>query len=259
LNPIADEDGTYQILVTDTDNGCSAISTVVVNIDTQTPAAVANAPTQLSCTSTSVSLDGNGSSTGSDFIYEWTTSDGNIISGINSLTPEVNTIGTYQIMVTNTVNGCTQVAFVDVLLDGDLPGADAGVADDLTCVTDQVTLNGVASTGTNFTYLWTTSDGNIVSGDDGLNPIVDGTGTYQLLVSDTDNGCTAISTVLVEEDMGGTTYSIQYRAKSREDLESYYKHDADRLRNEGLSKFADKMLAFRTELEIIDEYSVNFN
>ena len=68
-----------------------------------------------------------------------------------------------------------------------------------------------------------------------------------------------LTKVLVEEDMGGTTYSIQYRAKSREDLENYYKQDADRLQREGLSKFADKMLAFRTELEIIDEYSVNFN
>jgi len=67
-----------------------------------------------------------------------------------------------------------------------------------------------------------------------------------------------LTKVLVEEDMGGVTYSVQYRAKSRADLDSYYKHDADRLRNDGLSKFADKMLAFRTELEIIDEYTVNF-
>ncbi len=68
-----------------------------------------------------------------------------------------------------------------------------------------------------------------------------------------------LSKVLVEEEMGGVTYSIQYRAKSREDLDNYYQNDAERLRNEGLNKFADKMLAFRTELEIIDEYSVSFN
>lgn len=68
-----------------------------------------------------------------------------------------------------------------------------------------------------------------------------------------------LTKVLVEEEMGGVTYSIQYRAKSREDLDKYYKFDAERLRGEGLMKFADKMLAFRTELEIIDEYSVTFN
>ncbi|MDO1501941.1 DUF4286 family protein [Winogradskyella maritima] len=67
-----------------------------------------------------------------------------------------------------------------------------------------------------------------------------------------------LTKVLVEEDMGGQTYSIQYRAHSREALEAYYAQDADRLRQEGLVKFADKMLAFRTELEVIDEYAVDF-
>ena len=68
-----------------------------------------------------------------------------------------------------------------------------------------------------------------------------------------------LTKVLVEEDLGGVTYSVQYRATSREALDAYYKEDAERLRRDGLSKFADKMLAFRTELEIVDEYSVNFN
>ncbi|WP_242203061.1 DUF4286 family protein [Aestuariivivens insulae] len=67
-----------------------------------------------------------------------------------------------------------------------------------------------------------------------------------------------LTKVLVEEEMGGVTYSIQYRSYSREALDAYYREDADRLRTEGLKKFADKMLAFRTELQIIDEYSVEF-
>lgn len=68
-----------------------------------------------------------------------------------------------------------------------------------------------------------------------------------------------LTKVLVEEEMGGVTYSVQYRAKSREALDAYYKEDAERLRSDGMKRFADKMLAFRTELEIIDEYSVTFN
>lgn len=67
-----------------------------------------------------------------------------------------------------------------------------------------------------------------------------------------------LTKVLVDEEMGGTTYSIQYRSYSREALEKYYQEDAERLRQEGLEKFADKMLAFRTELQIIDEYNVTF-
>ncbi len=67
-----------------------------------------------------------------------------------------------------------------------------------------------------------------------------------------------LTKVLVEEDMGGTTYAIQFSAKSREALDTYYKNDAERLKKDGLKLFADKMLAFRTELEVIDEYAVNF-
>ncbi len=67
-----------------------------------------------------------------------------------------------------------------------------------------------------------------------------------------------LTKVLVEEEMGGTTYSIQYRAKSRSDLDAYYRKDAEKLRQDGLIRFKDKILAFRTELEIIDEYSVTY-
>ena len=67
-----------------------------------------------------------------------------------------------------------------------------------------------------------------------------------------------LTRVLVEEDMGGVTYSVQYHSYSREALDAYYREDAQKLRNEGLKKFADKMLTFRTELEVVDEYTVNF-
>ena len=60
--------------------------------------------------------------------------------------------------------------------------------------------------------------------------------------------------VLVDEEMGGTTYSIQYCTDSKETLQKYYDEDAPRLREEGLRLFGDKMLAFRTELELISDH-----
>lgn len=65
-------------------------------------------------------------------------------------------------------------------------------------------------------------------------------------------------TKVLVEDEETDTYSVQYRAHSREALDAYYAEDAERLRGDGLKRFADKSLAFRTELEVIDEYSVNF-
>ena len=60
--------------------------------------------------------------------------------------------------------------------------------------------------------------------------------------------------VLIEEEMGGTTYSIQYTTDSKETLQKYYQEDAPKLRDEAIKLFGDKMLSFRTELELISEH-----
>lgn len=60
--------------------------------------------------------------------------------------------------------------------------------------------------------------------------------------------------VLVEEEMGGITYSVQYTTDSKATLDKYYIEDAPKLREEALQLFGDKMLAFRTELELISEH-----
>lgn len=59
--------------------------------------------------------------------------------------------------------------------------------------------------------------------------------------------------VLVEEPMGGITYSVQYTAESKEMLEKYYEENADDLRAR-TKPFEGKFVAFRTELEVISEH-----
>jgi phosphoribosylamine-glycine ligase len=58
--------------------------------------------------------------------------------------------------------------------------------------------------------------------------------------------------VLVEEEMGGITYSVQYTTNNKETLQKYYDEDADRLRSKS-NQFTGKFVAFRTELEIVSE------
>ena len=62
-----------------------------------------------------------------------------------------------------------------------------------------------------------------------------------------------LSQVLVEEEMGGTTYSVQYTAKTRKDLDDYYQFDAEKLRNDS-AQFNGKFVAFRTELRVVMEF-----
>lgn len=61
--------------------------------------------------------------------------------------------------------------------------------------------------------------------------------------------------VLVQEDLGGVTYSVQYTCSSKELLEEYYKKDSDQLRQKGFELFGNKFGAFRTELQVIREFT----
>jgi hypothetical protein len=61
--------------------------------------------------------------------------------------------------------------------------------------------------------------------------------------------------VLVEDNPDTETYAIQYTTESRENLEDYYKNFAPKLRKEGQDLFGDKMLGFRTELQVLESYS----
>lgn len=63
--------------------------------------------------------------------------------------------------------------------------------------------------------------------------------------------------VLVEEEMGGNTYSIQYTAENREMLDQYYAEDAKKMREHVTNLFGNKFVAFRTELAVINEYTVH--
>ena len=59
--------------------------------------------------------------------------------------------------------------------------------------------------------------------------------------------------VLTDQDLGGPTYSIQYRCKSKEVLQGYYNEDAQNMRAQS-APFAGKFIAFRTELDVIQEF-----
>lgn len=60
--------------------------------------------------------------------------------------------------------------------------------------------------------------------------------------------------VLVEEDMGGFTYSVQFTIADKSTLDCYYEEDAPRLREDASKLFAGKFVSFRTELKIVSEH-----
>ena len=198
------QSGTYILTVVNPQNGCTTLDTTVVTAN-QVPPAVSILPApQLNCTVLTATLNTSGGN--SNMIYQWQTTSGQFISGQTGSAPVVNAPGAYDLVVTDTVNGCTTTASATVLQDIATPNAGAGASPTLTCTVKQAVLQGTASTGPNFTQAWTSSNGgNIVSGGNTPTPTVDQPGNYTLLVTNTDNGCTNTAAVAVLQNITAPT------------------------------------------------------
>lgn len=61
-----------------------------------------------------------------------------------------------------------------------------------------------------------------------------------------------MSRVLVNEAMGGITYSVQYKTPSKETLQKFYVEDADTL-NKMMDRYKGKAVFFSTEMKIMHE------
>ncbi len=201
LSPLVNEPGTYQLLVSNQANGCSAMAAITVGENVATPLAEAGTGGTLSCQLTSLTLNGSGSSIGAGYVYEWTSPNGSILSGADGLQPIVNAPGDYLIAVTDTTNGCTATDMVQITAENDLPDVVIAQAPAITCIVGEVTLDGTGTaTGADYTFLWYTVDGFIFNGETTLYPTVTEPGTYQLSVTNTTTNCTNTATVTVLEN-----------------------------------------------------------
>jgi hypothetical protein len=56
------------------------------------------------------------------------------------------------------------------------------------------------------------------------------------------------------EEQGGKTYAIAYLADTMEQLEQYQREHAPRLQKEHSERYAGRFAAFRTFMEVVEEY-----
>lgn len=68
-----------------------------------------------------------------------------------------------------------------------------------------------------------------------------------------------LTRVLVQEQDGSSTFSIQYKAIDRSSLDTYYTKHAPTLRQQSITKWGESVLSFRTELDVLDEYTVHID
>lgn len=202
--------GTYILTVTNTDNGCVSTTPLTITQSITPPTAVAGASNNtLTCTSPEVTLDGSGSSIGANFSYQWfdvTTLPAT--PTVDQISYNVGVAGTYELVVTNTDNGCTAVsAQVVIEQSSDVPTAVISNDGILTCDNGDVLLDGFSSTaGGTLTYEWIDSLGNTI--DVGPELTVTTSGEITLFITDTNNGCTSTDVFFVDEDVEAPAISV---------------------------------------------------
>jgi len=155
--------GIYSLTVTNPANNCTNFIDVEVFEDTELPIVEIEEADELNCLITEQSLLADGSSTGSEFDYQWTTTIGQIVSGENTLTPVINAPGFYTLEITNTENECTQLDSIFISENTVQPLAALEIPQDIDCINEVVNISSDLTNTGNLNILWTTNDGNIVS------------------------------------------------------------------------------------------------
>ncbi|MDO8972248.1 MAG: gliding motility-associated C-terminal domain-containing protein, partial [Saprospiraceae bacterium] len=175
-------------------NGCIRPINVQVVSDFVQPTVIAVAAETIDCNTSEVNINAAGTSVGPNFTYAWTTTDGQIVSGANTLNPLVNRAGDYQLLVTNNLNGCTNSIIVPVEIDPLVPtGFDVQV-NNVRCFGDQngsITVNGVQGGTQPFIFSLSGNTGSANNQYTGL-----ASGSYVLSLEDA-NGCSLDTTIII--------------------------------------------------------------
>jgi gliding motility-associated-like protein len=198
---LATSSGEYFFEIIDDNTQCRTDDTAIVEENDLYPVANAGAPFHLNCITTTTELDGTNSQQAYYILYQWQTSDGNILSGANGLSPLIDAPGIYELIVTDTLNGCENIS--DVLVTEDIipPDADAGETQQLDCHNESVTLTGNSATsGAPISFQWTSLEnpGQVLSFESVLS--TSQPGTFNLLVANLLNGCENNDLVFVDLD-----------------------------------------------------------
>jgi CHU_C Type IX secretion signal domain len=193
-NPTVNESGTYTLIAT-TPNGCSGQASILVTQDVEEPEVVIENPDRLDCSTTQVNLNASVAGGGNNS-FQWATANGTILAGSGSATATVSQAGTYDLVVINTLNGCSTVEAVNVEVDPAVPTDIARNVRGVSCfgfTNGSVAIGGV--TGGTQPFLFSIDNQPFVSTSafGGLPP-----GEHTLRVQDA-NGCEFETILFVEE------------------------------------------------------------
>lgn len=188
--PMATCAGAYTVVATNPTNGCTNSVATFVTANTQAPNIVLPPLPPLSCATPCI--DFTVPNIPGIEIYI----DGQLIPPGTAY--QICQPGTYAIIVKSTANGCIQETTIIVQEDINVPVSNAGPDATISCSNPSVQLTSAgSSTGAAFSYLWTGPGGFSSTQPD---PTVSAAGTYILMVTNNQNGCTSTDAVTVNAD-----------------------------------------------------------
>lgn len=201
LSVQAGSPGTYTLWATYDDGQTSCTAQASTTLQPYNPPPPPNLPGgDIDCNHPILTLTGLNAFAGPSYTYQWATAEGNIVSGAQTLEPQVSAPGDYTLSLLDNTTNCASTIVVTVGHDTAPPSAIAAASGPLDCQTAQATLSGLgSSTGPSINYSWQTQEGHILSGANSLSATVDAPGDYTLLVTNQDNGCFSYAEVTVEQ------------------------------------------------------------
>ena len=193
-------EGWYVVTVINESNGCNASDSTLVNARFDIPVFEIEQEGSLDCSDSPIGLQ-MVNSNGLAYLIEWSTVNGSIITDPSEQEISIDQAGWYFLTVTHPFSNCVSSDSIEIINSAEFPLADAGPNMMLNCRDSLITLDGsLSDQGLQVAYLWETPNGNIISGENQVEVLVDAPGVYYLIVTNTDNSCSAVDSVVVSED-----------------------------------------------------------
>lgn len=197
---VAGSPGSYFVTCIDQVNGCQSVDQITIIPDLTKPVAAISNPDTLTCIKRLLTLNGQGSSTGNRYTYQWTQVNGNIVGPVNGLNIQLDKSGIYILRVIDTLNHCEDSTQVLILEDIQKPIIEAGANTQLNCATTDLTLNGqINNPKGSEIIIWTSPQGNFTSPTNALQVKINKPGSYYLQITNAANGCISTDSLVVSQ------------------------------------------------------------
>lgn len=182
--------GVYTLNITNLD-GCVGTETISVATNTAAPSftLVTASTVTTTCSSPNATLFAT-SSSDPNTIYTWTTPSASTVIA-NPLVTSV--AGTYSVVITNTINGCSTSAVspatVTVVADSGIPVITlSSNTASITCSNPTPSVS-ITTTASPVSYSWTPTVGIVPGTETSANPLFNAAGSYSAVVTNTSTGC----------------------------------------------------------------------